>query len=57
VSVVAQALLCNFLCAGSPSLLFSDVDDGYQWKSRLLSAIFHTGACRRHEVAEGGHHL
>jgi hypothetical protein len=29
LSVVAQASLCNFLCAGSPSLLSSDADDGY----------------------------
>jgi hypothetical protein len=27
LSVVAQPLLCNFLCAGSPSLLSSDADD------------------------------
>jgi hypothetical protein len=30
LSVVAQALLCNFLCAGSPSLLSGNADDGYQ---------------------------
>jgi hypothetical protein len=32
LSVVAQALLCNYLCAGfflSPSS--GDADDGYQW--------------------------
>jgi hypothetical protein len=29
VSVVAQALLCNFVCADSPSLLSGDADDGY----------------------------
>jgi hypothetical protein len=31
LSVVAQALLCNFWCAGSP-LLSGDADDGYQWE-------------------------
>jgi hypothetical protein len=30
--IVAQALLCHFLCAGSLSLLSSDADDGCQWK-------------------------
>jgi hypothetical protein len=57
VSVVAQALLCNFLCAGSPSLLSGDADDGYRWKYRLLSAGFHTRAYCRRRVAEGGLHL
>jgi hypothetical protein len=28
LNVVAQALPCKFLCAGSPSLLFGDADDG-----------------------------
>jgi hypothetical protein len=43
LSVVAQALLCNFLCAGfSSSLLSGDADDGCQWKSRLLSTVFRT---------------
>jgi hypothetical protein len=55
LSIVAQALLCNFLCADS-SLLSGDANDGYQGKSRLLSAGFHTGAHRRHRVAEGGLH-
>jgi hypothetical protein len=26
-NLVAQALLCNFLCASSPSLLSGDADD------------------------------
>jgi hypothetical protein len=30
LSVEAQALLSNFLCVGSPSLLSDDADDGYQ---------------------------
>jgi hypothetical protein len=53
LSVVTQALLCNFLCVGS-SLLSGDADDGCQWKSRLLSAGFCTVAHRRHRVIEGG---
>jgi hypothetical protein len=58
LSVVAQALLCNFLCAGSSSsLLFSDADDDCQWKSRLLSVGFHTEPRRRRRVVEGGLHL
>jgi hypothetical protein len=58
LSVVTQALLCNFLCAFSPSsLLFGDADDGCQWKSRLLSAGFRTGAHHRCRIAEGGLHL
>jgi hypothetical protein len=56
LSIVAQALLCNFLCASS-SLLSGDADDGCQGKSRLLSAGFRTGARHRHRVAEGGLHL
>jgi hypothetical protein len=32
LSVVAQGLLCNFLCAISPSLLFVNADDGCQWE-------------------------
>jgi hypothetical protein len=35
LSVVAQALLYNFLCVGSPSLLFSDTDDGCQWEPQV----------------------
>jgi hypothetical protein len=30
LSIVTQALLCNFLCAGSPSLLSSDAHDSCQ---------------------------
>jgi hypothetical protein len=45
-------------CASSSSSLFSGkADDGFQWKSRLLSARFLTGARRRRRVAEGGFHL
>jgi hypothetical protein len=55
LSVVAQALLCSFLCAGS-SLLFGDTDDGCQGKSRLLSAGFRTGAHHRRRVVEGALH-
>jgi hypothetical protein len=32
LSIVVQALLCNFLCAGSTSLLFGDADEGCQWE-------------------------
>jgi hypothetical protein len=58
LSVVAQALLCNFLCAGSSSSLppvkpLTTVSG----KSRLLCAEFRTKACHRHRVAEGGLHL
>jgi hypothetical protein len=35
LSVVAQALLCNFLRAGSPSLLSGDADDVYQWELQV----------------------
>jgi hypothetical protein len=56
LSIVIQALLCNFLCAGSTSLLSADADDG-RGKSRLLSDGFHTGARRRRRVAEEGLHL
>jgi hypothetical protein len=58
LSVVAQALLCNFLCAGSFSSLLSVkplmVVSG---KSRLLSAGFCTKPHHRRRVAEGGLHL
>jgi hypothetical protein len=58
LSEVAQALLCIFLCASSSSsLLFGDANDGSQWKSRLLSAGFHTEPCHRRRVVEGGVHL
>jgi hypothetical protein len=55
LSIVAQALLCNFLCAGFPSLLSGDADDGYQWKYKLLSTGFHTRDRRRCRAAEGLH--
>jgi hypothetical protein len=48
---------CNFLCVGSHSLLFGDVNDGCQWKSSLLSVGFCTGAHRRHRAVEVGLHL
>jgi hypothetical protein len=57
LSVVAQALLRNFLCASSLSLLSGNADDGCQWKSMLLNAGFHTGARDRRRVAKGGIHL
>jgi hypothetical protein len=57
MSVVAQALLCNFLGAGSHSLLFGDTDDAGQSKSRLLSISFYIGVHRRGRVVEGGLHL
>jgi hypothetical protein len=58
LSVVAQVLLCNFLCAGSSSSLLPvkplTVVSG---KFKLLCARFHTEARRRCRVAEGGLHL
>jgi hypothetical protein len=33
------------------------VDEMIQWKSRLLSAGFRTGARHMHRVAKGGLHL
>jgi hypothetical protein len=33
------------------------VDEMIQWKSRLLSVGFHTGAHHRRRVAKGGLHL
>jgi hypothetical protein len=57
-SVVAQALLCNFLCAGSSSsLLPMKPLMAVSGKSRLLCAGFRTGARHRSRVAEGGLHL
>jgi hypothetical protein len=51
LSVVAQALPCNFLCVGSSSsLFFGKAADGCQWKSRLLNAGFRTGARHRCRV-------
>jgi hypothetical protein len=58
LSVVAQALLCNFICAGSSSSLLSgNADDDCQWKSRLLSAGFRIGARHRRRVVKEGLHL
>jgi hypothetical protein len=56
LSVDAQTLFCNFLCAGS-SLPSSDADDSCQWKSSLLSDGFCIGARHRRRVAKGGLHL
>jgi hypothetical protein len=58
LSIVAQALLCNFLYAGSSSsLLLVKLLTIVSGKSRLLCARFRTEAHRRHRVAEGGIHL
>jgi hypothetical protein len=57
LSVVTQTLLCNFLCACSPFLLFGDADDGYQWELQVSQNWIRTGAHRRRRVAEGGFHL
>jgi hypothetical protein len=58
LSVVAQALLCNFLCVGSSSsLLPAKLLTTVSGKSRLLCARFRTEAHHRHRVAEGGLHL
>jgi hypothetical protein len=58
LSVVAQALLCNFLCAGSSSsLLLAKPLTTVSGKSMLLCAGFRTEARRRCRVAEGGLHL
>jgi hypothetical protein len=58
LSVVAQALLYNFLSIGSSSyLLLAKLLMAISEKSRLLCAGFRTDARRRHRVAEGGLHL
>jgi hypothetical protein len=58
LSVVAQALLCNYLCAGfSFSLLLVKPLTAVSGKSRLLCAGFRTEAHCRRRVAEGGRHL
>jgi hypothetical protein len=55
LSVVVQALLCNFLCAGSSSsLLLAKPLTAVSEKSRLLCARFRTETRRRRRVAEGG---
>jgi hypothetical protein len=58
LSVVAQALLCNF-CVQVPPLLSFPAKPltAVSGKSRLLSAGFRTGARHRRRVAEGGLHL
>jgi hypothetical protein len=35
LSVVTEALLCNFLCVGSHSLLSGDADDNFQWEVQV----------------------
>jgi hypothetical protein len=58
LSVVAQALLCNLLCAGSSSsLLPAKPLTTFSGKSRLLCAGFCTEAHRKRRDAEGGLHL
>jgi hypothetical protein len=58
LSVVAQVLLCNFLCVGSSSSLLPVKPlTAVSGKSRLLCAGFRTEAHRRCRVAEGGLHL
>jgi hypothetical protein len=58
LSVIAQALLCNF-CVQVPPLLSFPAKPltAVSRKSRLLSAGFYTGAHRRRRVAEGGLHI
>jgi hypothetical protein len=58
MSVVAQALLCIFLCVGSySSLLPAKPLTTIIGMSRLVCVGFCTEARRRHRVAEGGLHL
>jgi hypothetical protein len=58
LSVVAQALLCNFLCAGSSSsLLPAKPLTVVSGKFRLLTPGFRTEPRCRRRVAEGGLHL
>jgi hypothetical protein len=58
LSVVAQALLCNFLCAGSSSsLLPAKPLTTVSGKSRLLCAGFRTEARHRRRVTKRGLHL
>jgi hypothetical protein len=53
LSVVAQALLCNFLCAGSYSSLLSVKPlMAVSGKSRLLCAEFRTETRHRRRVVE-----
>jgi hypothetical protein len=58
LSVVAQALLCNFWCAGfSSSLLPVKSLIAVSGKSRLRCAGFRTEVRHRRRVTEGGLHL
>jgi hypothetical protein len=58
LSIVAQALICNFLCAGSSSSLLPVKPlMTVSGKSRPLCARFCTKARPRCRVAEGGLHL
>jgi hypothetical protein len=55
LNVVAQALLCNFLCVGSSSsLLPAKPLTTVSGKFRLLCDRFRTEARHRYRVAEGG---
>jgi hypothetical protein len=55
LSVVAQALLCNFCVQVPPLLSFPTKPlTAVSGKSGLLSAGFRTGALHRRRVAEGG---
>jgi hypothetical protein len=57
LSVVTQAFLYNFLCAGSSSLLPAKPLTTVSGKSMLLCARFCNESRRRRRVAEGGLHL
>jgi hypothetical protein len=58
LSVVAQALLYNFLCAGSSSsLLLVKPLMAISGKPRLLCVGFCTEVRRMYRVTEGGLHL
>jgi hypothetical protein len=58
LSVVTQALLCNFCVQVPPLLSFpAKLLTAVSGKSMLLSVGFCTGARHRRRVAEGGLHL
>jgi hypothetical protein len=57
LSVVTQALLCNFLCVDFFFSLLVMLMMAVSGRCKLLSARFHTGAHRRRRDAEGGLHL
>jgi hypothetical protein len=58
LSIVAQAFLCNFLCADSSSSLLSVKPlTAVSGKSRLLCAKFCTEAHHKRRGAKGGLHL